>query len=72
MHPDSPTDAEQKVIQWFFGVAFGVAILYIAWGWLSRTHECITSCEARGFQTGCLKLNKGGRFNLGTHCVCEK
>ena len=72
MRPDSPTDAERKVIRWFFGMAFGVAILFIAWGWLSQRHACIASCQAKGFQSGCLELNKGGRFNLGTHCVCMK
>jgi len=72
MRPDPPTDAERKVILWFFGMAFGVAIVFIALSWLSRRQECIARCETRGFQTGCLRLNKGGRFNLGTHCVCKK
>jgi hypothetical protein len=72
MTPNSPTDAERKVIRWFFGIALIVAIVVVTWGWLSRRHECITSCEAKGFASGCLRLNAGGRFNLGTHCVCER
>ncbi len=72
MRPDPPTDAEWKVIRWFFGVAFGVAILYVAWAWHERRQECIASCEAKGFQSGCLRSNTGNRFNIGTHCVCKK
>jgi len=58
MRADPPTDAERKVIRWFFGMAFGVAILFIAWGWLSRKQECTASCEAKGFKSGCLQLNE--------------
>ena len=72
MQPDPPTAAERKVIKWFLSIAFGVAIIVIAWGWLGGRHECIASCEAKGFQSGSLRLNEGGRLNLGTHCVCEK
>jgi len=72
MRPESPTPEERSVIRWFFGIAFGVAILFILWSWLSRRHECIASCEAKGFRTGDLQLNDGGRFELGTHCVCEQ
>jgi hypothetical protein len=72
MRPDPPTDAERKVILWVFGLVFGVAILLIALGWLSRKQECSASCEAKGFEAGCLLLNKGGRFDLGTHCVCKR
>ena len=72
MHPDPPTDAERRVILWFFGIALGAAILFIAWSWLSRRQECNAICATKGFQTGCLRLNEGGRLNLGTHCVCKK
>jgi len=69
--PDPPTDGERKVIRWFFGMVFGVAILFIAWSWLSRRQECTAFCQVKGFQHGNLKLNGGGRFNSGTHCDCE-
>lgn len=72
MRPDPPSAAERKVIRWLFGAAFGVAIVFIMWSWFSQRQECVASCTAKGFQTGCLKLNAGGRFNLGTSCVCEK
>lgn len=69
----TPTSAaEQKIIGWFFGVAIGLAVLFIAWSWHSRSQECAASCELKGFKEGHLELNKGGRLNLGSHCVCEK
>jgi hypothetical protein len=71
MHPDPPTAEERKVIRWFFGIAFGLAIVLITWGWLSRRQECISGCEAKGFQTGRLIVNAEGRFIGGTRCVCE-
>ena len=66
------TPAERKVIVWFFGVAFLAATLFIAWSWFNRRQECIASCEAKGAPGGSLQMNAGGRFNLGTHCVCKK
>lgn len=72
MRPESPTTAERKVILWFFGIALGAAVVFIAWSWLSRKQECVASCEAKGFHTGSLQLKEGGRFNLGSHCVCRK
>ena len=68
----APTDAERKVIVWFFGIAFALATIFIAWSWLARKQECTAGCKATGFAGGSLQLNSGGRFNLGTHCVCQK
>jgi hypothetical protein len=72
MRPEIPSAAERKVIRWVFGIAFGVATVFVLWSWFGKRQECIASCEAKGFRTGSLQLNAGGRFNLGTHCVCEK
>lgn len=72
MRAERPTDAERKVIRWFFGVAFGIAIFVIGWGWLGRRHDCATDCAAKGFQSASLRMNNGGRFNLGTHCECGR
>ena len=60
-----PTEAERKVIWWFFSIAFFVASLLIAWSWLARKQECTAGCKATGFASGSLRLNSGGRFNLG-------
>jgi hypothetical protein len=71
MGPAKPTtDGERKVIRWFFGLAFVVAVLVIVWGWHTRARECTASCQVRGFKAGSVHLNKGGRFNIGTHCEC--
>jgi hypothetical protein len=72
MRPPSPSDSERKVIRWFFGIAFCVAVVFIAWGWLSKRQDCVASCQAKGIQSASLELNAGGRLNLGTHCVCGK
>lgn len=71
MRPTTPTtDAERKVIRWFFGpLAIGV-LLFIGWTCHSRTDECVAACRAKGATTGELRFNGGGRLNLGSHCEC--
>jgi hypothetical protein len=71
MRPDPPTAAESKIIRWFFGVLFGAAILFIAWGWHGRTQACIASCRAQGFESGCLELTGETRLSLASECACK-
>lgn len=68
----SANNSERTAIRWFFGMAFGVAIIYIGWAWHSRRQECIASCEAQGVHGGHLAFNTGSRLNNGVSCVCDK
>ena len=68
----STTAAERKVIRWFFGIALVVALVYIGWAWHARQRECTDACRAKAFKTGDLRLNRGSRFDIGTHCECAK
>ena len=70
MQPDPPSDAERKVIRWFFGVAFVVAAIIIVSSWYGRRQECVATCKAQGSPTSTLRMNEGGRFDIGTHCEC--
>jgi len=70
--PTKPTTAaELKVIRWFFGLLFVVAIIVIVSAWHARARECTASCEMRGFEAGSLRLNPGSRLDIGTHCECK-
>ena len=72
MHPTkSPTEAEYKVIRWFFGPLLIVAFIVIAWLWYARSHECTASCRAQAFKSGVLHFNSGSKLNAGTHCECS-
>lgn len=67
-----PTEAESKVIRWFFGPLLVLALLFILWSWYSRSSECVATCKAKGNQSGELKLNTGSRINIGSYCECVK
>lgn len=66
----STTAAEWKVIRWFFGCAFLLAFVYLAWTWQARRSECTQACQAKGFKRGALEFNAGSRINIGTRCEC--
>ena len=66
----STSEAEWKVIRWFFGPVIIAVFIYLAFAWWQRAHECSETCEAKGFDGGKVRFNKGGRFNMGTYCEC--
>ena len=69
LQPTQPTTAaERRVIRWFFSLAGGIAVAYLAFVWWSKTEACSEQCVLRGSTAGELRLNDGGRFNLGSHC----
>jgi len=73
MSVDKPTtEAESKVIRWFFGPALVMAALYVGWCWVAKARECTATCHVQGFQDGSLRLNPGSRINIGSHCECTK
>lgn len=70
--PLPPSDAESKVIRWFFGIGFSVAIVFIPWKWFAQVRQCTAICIKSGHESGSVHLNSGSRINIGSHCVCEK
>ena len=62
--------AERKVIRWFFGVFFAVAIAYIAFAWISRERECDEACSVAGRGDGHLVLTGRNRLELSSRCEC--
>lgn len=69
-----PTPAEWKVIRWTFvpaALAALAALVYMAHAYLERRADCASHCEQLGAPRWELRMNAGGRFNLGTHCVCH-
>ena len=71
MGPTKPTTAaERKVIRWTFVSAAVAVVLYLAYAYVERRSECAALCRSEGSSTWELRMNSGGRFNLGTHCVC--
>jgi hypothetical protein len=60
------------VIRWTFLPAALAALVFLAFAYAERRSECATKCRELGAPAWELRLNSGGRFNLGTHCVCEK
>jgi hypothetical protein len=71
MTPSEPTSAaEWKVIKVFFGIAFAIAIIFIAWSWRSQSRECAATCTSQGFKDGSLHLKGGSKINAGSYCEC--
>ena len=64
------TPGERKVIRWFFGVFFTVAIAYIAFAWISRESECDEACSVAGRGEGHLVLTGRNRLELSSRCEC--
>ena len=71
MGPTQPTtETEWKVIRWTFVPAAIAALVFLAFSYAERRSECAVKCRDQGATTWELRLNSGGRFNLGTHCTC--
>lgn len=64
------TDAERKVMRWFFGALAIGALLFLGFTWHGRSSECVAACRATGATSGELRFNGGSRLNLGSHCEC--
>ena len=64
------TPGERKVIRWFFGAFFLVAIAYLAFSWLSRERECDAACAVAGRGEGQLVLAGRNRLELSSRCEC--
>ena len=66
------TAGERKVIRWFFGAFFIVAIAYLAFAWISRERECDTACSVAGLGEGDLIFTGRNRLELSTRCECVR
>jgi hypothetical protein len=66
------TSGERKVIRWFFGALFAVAIVYLAFVWISRERECDAACRVAGRGEGDLVLTGRNRLELGSRCECAR
>jgi hypothetical protein len=64
------TPGERKVIRWFFGAFFIVAIAYLAFSWISRERACDAGCAVTGRGEGHLVLTGGNRLELASRCEC--
>ena len=64
------TLGERKVIRWFSGVFFAVAIAYVAFAWISRERECNAACSVAGLGDGRLIFTGRNRLELGSRCEC--
>ena len=64
------TPGERKVIRWFFGVFFTVAVACIAFAWISRELECDAACDVGGRGEGHLVLAGRNRLELSSRCEC--
>jgi hypothetical protein len=64
------TSGERKVIRWFFGAFFVVAIAYLAFTWISRERACDASCAVAGRGEGHLVLTGRNKLELGSRCEC--
>ena len=65
-----PTEAELKVIKWFFGPLLIVAAIWIGYLWLADSRECVATCRVQGYKDGTLRMNGGNRFDIGMRCEC--
>jgi len=72
MRPDPPTAGERLVIKWFFSILAVIAVAYIGYSLISRSHACREACAVSGEGEGELQSYGGGRFNSGVRCVCVK
>jgi len=66
------TPAERKVIRWFFGALFAIAIVYLAFVWISRERECDAACRVAGRGEGDLVLTGRNRLELSSRCECAR
>jgi len=64
------TRGERKVIRWFFGAFFLVAIAYLAFAWQRRERECDAACDVAGRGEGHLVLSGRNRLELSSRCEC--
>jgi hypothetical protein len=64
------TPGERKVIRWFFGAFFAVAIAYLGFVWLSRERECDEACALAGLGDGHVVLTGRNRLELSSRCEC--
>ena len=64
------TPGERKVIRWFFGAFFLVAIAYLAFAWQRRERECDAACDVAGRGEGHLVLSGRNRLELSSRCEC--
>jgi hypothetical protein len=66
------TPGERKVIRWFFGAFFAIAITYLAFAWISRERECDAACSLAGLGEGGLIFTGRNRLELSTRCECAR
>jgi hypothetical protein len=64
------TPGERKIIRWFFGALFIVAVAYLAFAWISRVRECDAACGVAGRGEGHLVLSGRNRLELSSRCEC--
>lgn len=62
--------AERQVLRWFVIALLAAAVVLIAVSWWRTARACRVSCEAQGKPAAHLEFKGGGRFELGTTCVC--
>jgi hypothetical protein len=65
------TAGERKVIRWFFGAFFVIAIAYVAFAWISRERACDTACSVAGRGEGDVVFTGGNRLELSSRCECS-
>jgi hypothetical protein len=66
------TAGERKVIRWFFGTLFVVAVVYLAFTWIGRERECDAACSVAGLGEGDLVFTGRNRLELSSHCECAR
>jgi hypothetical protein len=64
------TPGERKVIRWFFGTLFVVAIVYLAFVWIGRERDCDAACSVAGRGEGDLVFTGRNRLELSSRCEC--
>jgi hypothetical protein len=64
------TAGERKVILWFFGALFVIAIAYLAVVWISRERDCDAACSVAGRGEGDLVFTGRNRLELSSRCEC--
>lgn len=62
--------AQSIVLRWFLTAFFVCAALLIAGTWWQKSRACSVTCAAQGKADASLAFKGGGRFDLGTACVC--
>jgi hypothetical protein len=71
MRPTQPTTpGELRVMRWLLVGGGAVVLVLLATTWWSKSGACTQTCIARAAPGGELQFVGGGRFTMGTQCVC--